>query len=135
MHIVDIGVRTGRTADKHTEVTLRHRNQPLMIFQIIQTKLKSYTYFNVGPSYKVGSKYIMWVLFGCKRTKYFFLNLSKNWRSMVQPHRTPMAKTPASYVGGPSIRFAVPSDSTTIHYNYKTISHSYQFSIHDCLLP
>jgi len=38
---------------------------------------------------------------------------------MVQPHRTPMVKTPASYVGGPSIRFAVPSDSTTIHYNYK----------------
>jgi len=38
---------------------------------------------------------------------------------MVQPHRTPMVSTPASYVGGPSIRFAVPSDSTAIPYNYK----------------
>lgn len=56
MHIVDIGVRTGRAVDKHTEITLRHRKQPLMIFQIIQTKLNSCTYFNVGPSCKVGSK-------------------------------------------------------------------------------
>ena len=31
MHIVVIGVRTERILDIHTEVTLRHRKQPLRI--------------------------------------------------------------------------------------------------------